>query len=201
MYSYIRGELVEIGEDLAVVEAGGIGYNLRIPGKMTDHLPPVGELVKIYTYLYVREDAMLLYGFLTKDDLNVFKMLLGVSGIGPKGALSILSAMSCDDLRFAILSDDVKTISQANGIGKKTAQRLIIELKDKLSLEDAFEQKFANEAAVSVSTSSTAKDDAVMALNALGYSAAEALAAVRKVEITEEMDSDDVLKAALKHLL
>jgi Holliday junction DNA helicase RuvA len=128
-------------------------------------------------------------------------MLLGVSGIGPKGALSILSAMSCDDLRFAILSDDVKTISQANGIGKKTAQRLIIELKDKLSLEDAFEQKFANEAAVSVSTSSTAKDDAVMALNALGYSAAEALAAVRKVEITEEMDSDDVLKAALKHLL
>ena len=116
MYSYIKGELSEIvAENHIVVENGEIGYNIYIPGQVLSLLPGVGEEVKIYTYLCVREDAFILYGFLTRDDLNVFKLLIGVSGIGPKGALAILSVMSTDDLRFAVLSDDAKAIAKAPG--------------------------------------------------------------------------------------
>ena len=146
MYAYIKGILAEITEDAIIVENQGIGYEIAVPGQVFDYLPSVGEEVKIYTYHYVREDAILLYGFLTKEDVRIFKMLIGVSGIGPKGALAILSVLSTDDLRFAILGDDAKAIAKAPGVGAKTAQRVIIELKDKLSLEDAFEQKLANQA-------------------------------------------------------
>ena len=143
MYAYIKGTLEETGEDYIVVEAGGIGYQIFTAGQTFQYLPSVGEKLKVYTYLHVREDAMILFGFLTKDDLFVFKLLLGVSGIGPKGALAILSVMTTDDLCFAVLGDDAKAIAKAPGVGAKTAQRLILELKDKLSLEDAFEQKLA----------------------------------------------------------
>lgn len=201
MYSYIKGLLTDVEENLVVIEAGGIGYNIYTTGQTLDYLPSIGEELKLYTYLNVREDAMLLYGFLTKDDLRVFKLLLGVSGIGPKGALAILSVMSTDDLRFAILADDAKAIAKAPGIGAKTAQRLILELKDKLSLEDAFEQKFANESAKKTPNQLTGvKNDAVQALVALGYSSSDALKAVNAVEITEDTDVEDVLKAALKNM-
>lgn len=143
MYAYIKGTLEETGEDYIVVEAGGIGYQIFTTGQTFQYLPSMGEEVKVYTYLHVREDAMILFGFLTKDDLFVFRLLLGVSGIGPKGALAVLSVMTTDDLRFAVLGDDAKAIAKAPGVGAKTAQRLILELKDKLSLEDAFEQKLA----------------------------------------------------------
>ena len=143
MYSYIKGTLEETGEDYIVIEAGGIGYQIYTTGQTFQYLPCQGAELKVYTYLHVREDAMILFGFLTKDDLSVFKLLLGVSGIGPKGALAILSVMTTDDLRFAVLGDDAKAIARAPGVGAKTAQRLILELKDKLSLEDAFEQKLA----------------------------------------------------------
>ena len=146
-------------------------------------------------------DAMILYGFLSKDDLEIFKMLITVSGIGPKGGLAILSTLPADDLRFAILSGDSKAISKAPGIGAKTAQRVILDLKDKLSLEDAFEKKLENQASgAAVSMNSTVKNDAVMALNALGYSSTESLKAVSKVDITEDMDVEDVLKLALKNM-
>ena len=141
MYAYIKGELAEINTDHIVIEAGGIGYQVFISLQTFDYLPSVGENLKIYTYLYLREDAMILYGFLTKDDLELFKLLISVSGIGPKGGLAILSTLEADDLRFAILSGDAKAISKAPGVGGKTAQRVILELKDKLSLEDAFEAK------------------------------------------------------------
>ena len=201
MYSYIKGLLADVDENLVVIEAGGIGYNIYTTGQTLDYLPSIGEELKLYTYLNVREDAMLLYGFLTKDDLRVFKLLLGVSGIGPKGALAILSVMSTDDLRFAILADDAKAIAKAPGIGAKTAQRLILELKDKLSLEDAFEQKFTNESAKKTPNQLTGvKNDAVQALVALGYSSSDALKAVNAVEITEDTDVEDVLKAALKNM-
>lgn len=144
---------------------------------------------------------MILYGFLSKDDLEIFKLLITVSGIGPKGGLAILSTLSADDLRFAILSGDSKAISKAPGIGAKTAQRVILDLKDKLSLEDAFEKKLENQASgVAASMNSTVKNDAVMALNALGYSSTESLKAVSKVDITEDMDVEDVLKLALKNM-
>ena len=202
MYSYIKGELVEMTEDAIVVENGGIGYNIRIPQSILDSLEGIGQEVKIYTYTYVREDAMLLYGFLTRDDLNIFKLLLGVSGIGPKGALAILSVMTPDDLRFAVLSDDDRTIAKAPGVGKKTAQRLIIELRDKLSLEDAFALKseYLAQAKAPELDMHTAKNEAIQALVALGYSSAEAMKVVKGVETTEESTVEEILKAALKQL-
>ena len=145
---------------------------------------------------------MQLYGFLTKDDLQIFRLLLGVNGIGPKAALGILAALSADELRFAVLSDDVKTISRAPGIGKKTAQKLILELKDKLKLEDAFEAKLAHgEADTDAEVSSfDGSKEAVEALVALGYSSTEALRAVRKVTDVSPDDVEGILKAALKNL-
>ena len=200
MYSYIKGILTEIEEDAVVVEAGGIGYNIYTTAQTFNYLPSIGEEVKIYTYLNVREDAMLLYGFLTRDDLRVFKLLIGVSGIGPKGALAILSVMTTDDLRFAVLGDDAKAIARAPGVGAKTAQRLILELKDKLSLEDAFEQKLEHVQAKSESSAKGVKNEAVQALVALGYSSSEALKAMSGMEITEDTDVEDLLKAALKNM-
>lgn len=201
MYAYIKGELAEKNIDHIVVETGGIGYLIYVPAQSIDYLPDEGDQIKVYTYLYIREDAMVLYGFLTKDDLEIFKMLITVSGIGPKGGLGILSTLSADDLRFAILSGDSKTISKAPGIGAKTAQRVIIDLKDKMSLEEAFEKKLDNNAdGVQKTLNSSIKNDVVMALSALGYSSAESLKAVSKVDITDDMDVEDVLKLALKNM-
>lgn len=200
MYSYIRGILTEIEEDKIVVEANGIGYNIYTTAQTFDYLPSMGEEVKVYTYLHLREDVMMLYGFLTKDDLRVFKLLIGVNGIGPKGALAILSVMTTDDLRFAVLGDDAKAIAKAPGVGAKTAQRLILELKDKLSLEDAFEQKLEHQQAAPVSNAKGVKNEAVEALVALGYSSSEALKALNGIEVTDETDVEDLLKAALKNM-
>lgn len=202
MISYIKGELTEVFEDTVVVETNGIGYNIRVPASVLDRLPSVGSAVRIYTYLYVKEDAMNLFGFLSRDDLSVFKLLLNVSGIGPKGALAILSTIEPDDLRFAVLSEDVKTISSAPGIGAKTAKRLIIELKDKLKLAEVFETALANkEKASSENDVLLARNEAVEALVALGYASAQAMKAVQQVENAEEKDSEQILKEALKKLI
>ena len=202
MISYIKGELTEVFEDTVVVETNGIGYNIRVPGSVLDRLPSVGSSVWIYTYLYVKEDAMNLFGFLNRDDLSVFKLLLNVSGIGPKGALAILSTIGPDDLRFAVLSEDVKTISSAPGIGAKTAKRLIIELKDKLKLAEVFETALANkEKTSSENDVMLARNEAVEALVALGYASAQAMKAVQQVENAEEKDSEQILKEALKKLI
>lgn len=202
MISYIKGELTEVFEDTVVVETNGIGYNIRVPGSVLDRLPSVGSSVRIYTYLYVKEDAMNLFGFLSRDDLSVFKLLLNVSGIGPKGALAILSTIGPDDLRFAVLSEDDKTISSAPGIGAKTAKRLIIELKDKLKLAEVFETALANkEKASSENDVLFARNEAVEALVALGYASAQAMKAVQQVENAEEKDSEQILKEALKKLI
>lgn len=202
MYSYIKGTLVELGNEMMVVENHGIGYNIRIPQSILSSLPGTGQEVKIYTYTYIREDAMQLYGFLTKDDLQVFRLLIGISGIGPKGALAVLSVLSPDDLRFAVLAEDDKAIAKAPGIGKKSAQRLIIELKDKLSLEDAFARKGKtdSEEAPALGFMQTVKQEAVEALVALGYSATEAMKAVNGTNPTEESTVEEVLKAALKQM-
>ena len=152
-----------------------IGYNIRISAGTAGLLPGIGETVKIYTYTYVREDAFWLYGFLTKDDLEIFRRLITVNGIGPKGGLAILSVMSADDLRFAILSGDAKAIAKAPGIGAKTAERVILDLRDKVSIEESFIHRQAG-----------------------GHSPTEALKAVKQVEISEDMDTEEVLKLALK---
>lgn len=201
MISYIKGELAEINIDSIVIDVNGIGYLIYVPATTFDYLPSVGEMIKIHTYLYIREDAMILYGFLTKDDLEMFKMLITVNGIGPKGGLAVLSTLSSDDLRFAILSGDSKAISKAPGIGAKTAQRVILDLKDKMSLEDAFEKKITHEGQLPVaSKENTVKNEAVLALTALGYSQTESLKTVSGIEITEDMDVEAVLKAALRKM-
>lgn len=199
MISYIKGELVEVTENSIVLDHNGMGFSIMMPGSILDKLPPVGSELKVHTYLYVKEDILDLYGFLTRDDLKIFKLLITVNGIGPKGALAILSALSPDDLRFAVLAGDAKTISKAPGIGSKTAQKLIIELKDKLKIEDVLEGD--GEGYVPQDNmADTAAAEAVMALTSLGYSAADATRAVRMVENAQSMDSEAVLKAALKKL-
>ncbi len=202
MIAYVKGELSEVTEETIVVERNGIGYEISVPFSVMNQLPASGIEVKIYTYMYVREDAMKLYGFLRKDDLNVFKLLITVNGIGPKGALGILSAITPDDLRFAVLADDVKTISKAPGIGTKTAKKLILELKDKLKLEDAFEARLSHTEENSENDNMEhIRDEAVMALAALGYSNADALRAVRQVELTENMTVEELLKKSLKFIM
>ena len=201
MYSYIRGELAEIETDHIVVDVNGIGYNLYIPANGFAYLPQIGQECKIHTYLHVKEDAMMLYGFLTKDDLAMFKLLITVSGIGPKVAIGVLSALSADELRFAILAQDAKALAKAPGIGAKTAQRVILELKDKVNFEEAFEKKLEKEQNLKGSVDSQVKNDAVLALNALGYSSTESLKAVSKVKVTEDMSVEDVLRASLKFML
>ena len=200
MYAYIKGILAEVNTDSIVIENQGIGYQLYVSLQALEELPAIGMEVKVYTYLHVREDAMVLFGFPDREDLKMLQMLLTVSGVGPKGALGILSALSGDDLRFAILSGDSKAIAKAPGIGAKTAQRVILELKDKVSLEDAFETKTAHIAGGNVTVNGTVKNEAIQALVALGYSSSEAMKAVSQVEISQEHKVEDVLKLALKHM-
>ena len=202
MISYIRGTLAEKNEDSAVVEAHGVGYQIFVPVPVLSELPPLGESVKIYTYFSVREDGMSLFGFLSRQDLAMFKQLIGVNGIGPKSALGILSALRSDVLRMAVASGDAKTISRAPGVGPQTAQRIILDLKDKIRPEDVLAGGLEESLAVpeEISGVGQAGKEAVEALTALGYSAAEAAGAVKKVKITEEMTAEDVLKGALRHL-
>ena len=201
MIAFVRGTAVDMTENSVIVEAGGIGYEIYMTGTDLSQIH-MGEEVKIHTYFNVREDAMQLYGFRSKDDLQMFKLLLGVNGVGPQAAVGVLAGITADELRFAILSDDVKTLSKAPGIGKKTAQKLILELKDKMKLEDAFELKLAHEqekAVAGLGEISDGRQEAVEALVALGYSSTDALRAVRKVTDVAPDDVEGLLKAALKN--
>lgn len=201
MIRYIKGILTEADDQGIVVENQGIGYYIFIPGSMFAGSLPMGEEIRVYTYFHVKEDAMQLYGFQSPDDLEVFRLLLGVSGIGPKAAMGVLSALSADDLRFAVLSDDVKTLSKAPGIGQKTARRMILDLKDKLSLEEAFEKRLEHGKDTAVSGGmSDARAEAVEALVALGYSNADALRAVKAAGGENDMDAEQILREALKQM-
>lgn len=203
MIAFIQGELCDAGQDTIVVACHGIGYEIQIPVSVAQVLPDPGNVVKIYTYTYVREDALGLFGFLTKDDLKIFKLLITVNGVGPKAALAILSAMTADELRFAILAEDAKAIAKAPGIGPKTAKRMIIELKDKLNLESMIEGHGDAEMSLSDPGDATAnvRDEVIMALTALGYGNTEAVRAVRAVSGADEMDSETLLKQALKKIM
>ena len=190
--SYVKGALAEKSGDRIVVEAGPVGLGIYVPLSVLEVLPPLGEEVKIYTYLQVREDDLSLYGFLNRQDLDMFRRLIGVNGIGPKGALGILSALSPDDLRLAILTGDAKAISKAPGVGAKTAQRIILDLKDKVSAEEMLASVADTEERTSVPLMQEAGREAATALVALGYSNLEASKAVKNVQITEDMDAEAV---------
>ena len=203
MISFIKGYVAETTENSVILETDSIGYEIFMTGTAIEETSRMQDKIKIYTYFHVREDTMQLYGFLSRDDLEMFRLLLNVYGIGPKAAMGVLAAITADELRFAVLSDDVKTISRAPGIGKKTAQKLILELKDKLKLEDAFEKKLDHqEENLSLADTSLrdSRQEAVEALTALGYSSTDALRAVRQVSEETGEDVEAILKAALKQL-
>lgn len=204
MISYIRGILTEASGDGIVVEAGGIGYEIRVPLSVLERLPRLGEEVKIHTFLQVREDGVGLFGFLDRGELAMFKQLLGVGGIGPKGALGVLTALKPDDLRLAVISGDAKAIARAPGVGIKTAQRIILDLKDKVSMDDilpAADGSGPDPGGRGDAVLGAAAREAMEALTALGYSAMEASRAVGRVEVTGDMTAEDVLKQSLRFLI
>ena len=196
MISYIKGALVHRGESYIIVETGGIGYQIFVSAAMLSKLPELNKEIKVFTFMSVKEDGISLYGFSSMEEQEMFLKLLTVGGVGPKGALGFLSQLTPQELIIAILSSDVKTLSKAPGVGRKTAQRVILELKDKCSTEDAV--------GISVEEDGAAvgdeKFEAIEAMTALGYSRSEAAKAVRQVA-AEGMTTEELLKAALKKML
>ena len=202
MIAYIKGIVAEIEKDGIVLESQNMGYRIFMPASSLERLGKTGEERMIHTYLHVKEDAMQLYGFIKKEDLAVFRLLLGVNGVGPKGAMGILSCLSGEGLSFAILSDDAAAIAKAPGIGKKTAQKVILELKDKMNLQEAFEQKISGgEESDRQKMDSAVVQEAAAALEALGYGRQEAWSAVRRVSGGEGMNVEELLRAALKEMV
>ena len=200
MLEYIKGTIERIGANDFAIETGGVGFHIEAGTRVTDKLK-LHETRTVYTHMNVREDDISLFGFLTQDDVEVFRMLIGVSGIGPKVALSILSELSTDDLRMAVLSEDHKAIAKANGVGTKTAQRVIMELKDKFKLDDVLGSFDSDEEGGAGSASGDVVSDTALALASLGYSNTEALKAIKKVKDADKMTSEQLLKEALKKLI
>ncbi|MDD7403194.1 MAG: Holliday junction branch migration protein RuvA [Butyribacter sp.] len=202
MIRFIKGTLAAVKDGEIVIENKGIGYLVYIPLSAMELLPSIGEELQVFTYFHVREDLMQLYGFLSQDDLQMFELLITVNGIGPKAALGILGAMSAYDVRYAVMADDEKAIAKAPGIGPKTARKLILELKDKVTAEDVigdFGQNVSDTGSrTAAEKESSVVQDAIEALVVLGYSKSEAVKAVRSVAIQEDMTVEDVLKQSLK---
>ena len=203
MFAYIKGSLEVKSINYVVVENNGIGYEIFVPMSVIGNMPQIGSEVMIYTYMNVREDALQLFGFLDRDTLEVFKLLITVSGIGPKGAIGVLGTLSADDIRYAVMAEDAKTIAKAPGIGAKTASKVVIELKDKLKMRDVapdIKSEIDGQQSIFEDNSKQAVSDAIEALAALGYSATEATKAVRKADTGEDTTVEELLKQSLKYL-
>lgn len=211
MIAFLSGTIEYLGADTVIIDVGGVGYEVKISAEVSGALSAVGtgNAVKLYTYTYLREDQIALYGFRSRDDLSLFRQLITVSGIGPKGGLSLLSAMSADDLRFAIVSGDAKMIARAPGVGKKTAERLILDLRDKISSAYAAAGEAEPVSAGLTGSAAALADagaageaspvsDAIEALMALGYMRAEATRAVKKCSAND--DTGAILREALRYL-
>ncbi|MBO7364738.1 MAG: Holliday junction branch migration protein RuvA [Lachnospiraceae bacterium] len=199
MITKIRGTLEHISESSVEIDTGSFSVEVFVPSSVMGRMPAPGGDTELYTYLNVREDEMSLYGFLTRDELAMFRRMINVSGIGPKGALGILSAMTPDEVAFAVLSGDVKALSKAPGIGRKTAERLIIELKDRVSADHPDFAADSGYGAQGADAEPSARSEAVMALTVLGYSNSDALRAVRGLD-TNHMTTEEILKEALRRL-
>ena len=209
MFYYLCGKLTHLENSIAVLDVGGVGYKLTVSGTTYDAMPPNRSVkepptVRLYTYMAVREDGIELFGFASETELASFKLLISVSGVGPKAAMSILSLLTPEKFALAVCTEDKKTIAKANGIGPKTAARVILELKDKLMKEHAGEDLSA--AAVTLGTPTTTGNvkgklsEATDALLVLGYSRAEALHALKDLS-TETMELEEIIRLALKKLV
>ncbi|MCD8337729.1 MAG: Holliday junction branch migration protein RuvA [Lachnospiraceae bacterium] len=202
MIAYLKGTVAAVSENILVLDVNQVGYQVFISARDAADMPGSGCDVKVFTWMSVSQDAIRLYGFLQEDDLEVFRLLINVSGVGPKAALGVLSVFTADELKLAVLADDAKIIAKAPGIGSKSARKIILELKDRFSVEDAFESRLSGRDgnAAHAVAHSDAGDEAIQALIALGYSGSDALQAVKNCEITEDMDTETILKLALKRL-
>jgi len=203
MIGYIKGTIEGITQDSVLVENQGIGYRIYTSSMVLGQIGAMHQETMLFTYMNVREDGIFLYGFPTTEELDTFKLLLSISGIGPKAALAILSVLSVKDLSLAIMAGDVKAITKANGVGKRGAERVIMELKDKLTIEDVFgdENDYSDvDVNVGVSSNSNSMEDTVLALVSLGYSEFEAIRAIKQIPGAEQMESEELLKAALKKM-
>lgn len=197
MISYVTGVLTEIYDKMVVLEAGGIGYGINVPSTVISSLPGIGGGVKLYTHFHVTEDSQKLYGFLSPSDRELFCSLITISGIGPKVALGIMSYMSPDALRIAVLSEDEKSLSKVPGLGPKTAKKVILELKDKFSIND-----ISPSGSDSFATATPgAREDALAAMVAMGYSASQALTAIEGIGDISGMDSGEILGLALRRMV
>ena len=182
---------------MVVVDNHGIGYQMMVPMR-GESFPKIGQEIKIYTHMHVREDDVSLFGFLSKEEKEAFELLIGVNGIGPKVGLSVLSTLSVYELKMAVISEDVKTISKTPGLGPKGAKKLILELKDKLSFEELEEDGVGAEIFDTSADSSDSVMITIEGLVSLGYSKSEAAIAVNKVEDAKDLTPEELLKKALK---
>lgn len=197
MYNYIRGTLVHKGKDTVVLDNHGIGWNISVPATVLSSLHSLNEEVKLFTYLSVREDNLQLYGFLSADDLVLFKLLISVSGIGPKAALGILSSLSAAEFHLALMHENVKALTRVPGVGPKSAKRLIVELKEKVS---ALGTPEVITAASQHKGATSAYYDASEALVALGYTGSEAQSALQAIDNAENLTTEVLLQKALARL-
>ena len=195
MYYYIRGKYITKKDSFVVVEAGGVGYKIYTSALNLDKMPDSGNEITMYTHLYVREDAQDLYGFITNEEITLFLQLMSVSGIGPKAALAIMSVMTCEQFALAVITNDTKAITKAQGVGPKVAQRIILELKDKLKTVDALPENIKE----TTLEQENHQSEAVTALVVLGYTANEAKRAVSGVD--PELSVELIIKEALKILM
>ncbi|NLM51956.1 MAG: Holliday junction branch migration protein RuvA [Firmicutes bacterium] len=199
MFNYLRGTLADKNSEQVVIDNGGIGWQVQVPATVFAKLPACGEKIKLYTYLVVREDALQLYGFLTREELDLFKLLLTVSGIGPKMALSVLSTLSPAEFFLAIAHENIKTLTKIPGIGTKSAKRLIVELKEKVAAMSTVQVKLPD-SAPGQQEENRHYQDALDALLALGYNGSEAQAALQAIEGYQELSTQDLVKKALVRL-
>lgn len=202
MIGYIKGTIEGIAKDNVLIENNGIGYRIYTSGMVLERIGAMHQPTMLFTYLHIKEDGISLFGFPTMEELDTFKLLLGISGIGPKAALAILSILSVRDLSLAVMAGDVKAITKANGVGKRGAERVIMELKGKLSIDDVFgDDEFeGSETGARELGNNNSIEDTVLALVSLGYSEFEAMKAIKQIPGAEQMDSEELLKAALKKM-
>jgi Holliday junction DNA helicase RuvA len=201
MITFVEGILEEVLPNTVVVNAGGIGYQILIPLSSYNKLPSIGARVRMLTHHHVREDAQVLYGFSSMEERDLFRLLIAhVSGVGPKLALAFLSGMSIDQFKGAVVTSDITAISKISGVGKKTAERVVLELKDKLGVAAEWEAASRENAPTGIDRH---LHDAVLALISLGYKQVDAHKAVKAVltRISAESSAEDVLRESLKHLL